>query len=459
MGYQLKSFEGVLSSDVVIIGAGPAGLSLAINLGKRNISTYLVDKKNRYKIGTKVCGDILSKNLTHKLWSVAGINKPSINHDELCERITSCVFHLKGLDPITVQYETYSIDRLKYGQRLLNSLIDYPWIKILPEHTFIDLIVKEKAIKGVIVKDKNNQTKRIKTKIVADCSGFNAVARKKIMPDISPFIPQHLSEEDIIIAHRQILKTQTSHNFQNKMFLSQIDNIPKGYFWIFSKGSHLLNVGIGGLKTNISSDQLKPTLESLKKEYLAHLSYECISSSGGNLSGRLPLYSLVAPGFMLCGDAGALVEPLSGAGHGNALISGLYAAIIIEEALLANDFSSETLWKYNRLIWHEFGKENAIGIGIFKLLDSIDANDFSDLFARKIINQEFIEQLFQYEISNVPIRTIIKLVFNKPVLCFYLTKMYFYIKKLQKMAINYPQKPQKFKRWYKKIRKLEKKTL
>ncbi|MHA1516773.1 MAG: FAD-dependent monooxygenase, partial [Candidatus Heimdallarchaeaceae archaeon] len=57
-----------IDTDVLIVGAGPAGVSLAINLGKRDISTIVIDQKPKRDVGYKPCGDALSPNSTKKLF-------------------------------------------------------------------------------------------------------------------------------------------------------------------------------------------------------------------------------------------------------------------------------------------------------------------------------------------------------------------------------------------------------
>ncbi|MFA4907656.1 MAG: hypothetical protein WC602_05290, partial [archaeon] len=62
-------------------------------------------------------------------------------------------------------------------------------------------------------------------------------------------------------------------------------------------------------------------------------------------------------GCILIGDAASLIDPLSGEGVGNAMISGRIAARIAIEAIKKNDFSEKFLSKYDKELWDEIGPE------------------------------------------------------------------------------------------------------
>lgn len=61
--------------------------------------------------------------------------------------------------------------------------------------------------------------------------------------------------------------------------------------------------------------------------------------------------------FLLVGDAAALIDPFTGEGIGNAMLSGMVAAQIAETAVVENDFSERKLIAYDievyRRLWPE----------------------------------------------------------------------------------------------------------
>jgi flavin-dependent dehydrogenase len=60
---------------------------------------------------------------------------------------------------------------------------------------------------------------------------------------------------------------------------------------------------------------------------------------------------------MLVGDAGHLIDPLSGEGIGNAIYSGFIAAEQAQKCLETNDFSAKTMEAYDVRVARVLGKE------------------------------------------------------------------------------------------------------
>ena len=66
---------------------------------------------------------------------------------------------------------------------------------------------------------------------------------------------------------------------------------------------------------------------------------------------------LSADNVLLVGDAAGLVDPFSGEGIGNAMLSGKLAAQSADEALTAGDTSAAALAKYDERLWKEIWNE------------------------------------------------------------------------------------------------------
>ncbi|MHA1815656.1 MAG: FAD-dependent monooxygenase, partial [Candidatus Heimdallarchaeaceae archaeon] len=340
-------------TDVLIVGAGPAGVSLAINLGKRNIPCILIDQKKRSDIGYKPCGDALSPNSTRKLFELSGIPQP--RGDEIGENLESV--HFKPLSDLElwIPFVSQTVHRLNYGQRLLDSLAEFPLVEFKPKHKVVDTIIKNKKIVGCIVRTEKGDKINIYAKIVADCSGVTGIVRRNIPNEICNKFPKKLSKKEIIVSFREIIETPKPHEFQKQMRIETHDELPPpGYFWIFSKGERLLNIGVGWLINESNKKfSVKKVLEELREKFFPDVTV--IDAAGDTIPGRLPLYSMVANGFITCGDAATLVNPISGEGHPQALISGYFAAEKIELAIRHENYSEEELWDYNVKIWNTYG--------------------------------------------------------------------------------------------------------
>ena len=62
-------------------------------------------------------------------------------------------------------------------------------------------------------------------------------------------------------------------------------------------------------------------------------------------------------GYMLLGDAAGLVDPFTGEGIGNGMVSGMHASKIASKAVELNNYKDDILEEYDTLLWNELGGE------------------------------------------------------------------------------------------------------
>ncbi|MDP6532860.1 MAG: NAD(P)/FAD-dependent oxidoreductase, partial [Candidatus Marinimicrobia bacterium] len=75
-------------------------------------------------------------------------------------------------------------------------------------------------------------------------------------------------------------------------------------------------------------------------------------------------------GFMLLGDAAGLVDPFTGEGIGNALVSGKIAVETAKKAKDQQSYGSSVLSEYDTRLWDEIGPELNVSYKLQKLARS-----------------------------------------------------------------------------------------
>jgi flavin-dependent dehydrogenase len=75
-------------------------------------------------------------------------------------------------------------------------------------------------------------------------------------------------------------------------------------------------------------------------------------------------------GFMLLGDAAGLIDPFTGEGIGNAMVSAKHAIITANKAIGENDLSENNLSEYDKNLWDEIGPELRVSTKLQKLARS-----------------------------------------------------------------------------------------
>ena len=122
----------------------------------------------------------------------------------------------------------------------------------------------------------------------------------------------------------------------------------------------------------------------------------------------LPVGSIQRPvlgdGFMLLGDAAGLIDPFTGEGIGNAMISAKHAVKTASLALEAKDFSQEFLKSYERELFAQISKTLKLNTKLHYLSSFPVLLDFTIKRAGR--NQEIASLLSKMSTHKLPMSKI-----------------------------------------------------
>ncbi|HEX7483218.1 MAG TPA: NAD(P)/FAD-dependent oxidoreductase [Candidatus Bathyarchaeia archaeon] len=355
--------------DVIVIGAGPAGTACAKKLAENGFSVKVYDK--RAEIGSpKRCGE--------------GLNEYSQNLiGKIPER---CIAKkIKG----TRMYAPngrYSDAVLPEGGFVLERKVFDKWLAEesvkagahVQANTFVSGLLKDS--KGCYVGVKGdffgNEFEE-KAKVVVCATGAKSPLRKQTLGVCSK-----INQISSCIQYEM-----TNIDIESDLIHIYLSNVlaPKGFVWVFPKGEHRANVGVGIIpQENKPGFYLSKFLElhpEINQGSILEVNGGCIPLGG-------MAKDMVANGFVLCGEAANHVNPIHGGGINEAIISGQMAADVIAESLHKNDVSKKALSKYNDVWWERRGsvlkKVEKFRETLYKLSDN-DLNDLLDTFNPKDI--------------------------------------------------------------------------
>ena len=231
----------------------------------------------------------------------------------------------------------------------------------------VDIKTYDKTDHGFRLTSKDGETV-VECKLLLDATGAN-----------SQFARHHagLTKDNAHHAGavRAYYKNVGGMNEDNFIELQFLKGLVPGYFWIFPLPNNEMNVGLG-----IRSDYIKKRRINLKKLMVEltethprlkerFKNAELISKITGF---PLPLGSkervISGDNFLLVGDSGHLVDPLTGEGIGNALYAGYIAAELAEKALADNDFSADYLKAYDVRVARVLGQEMKLSYRMQQML-------------------------------------------------------------------------------------------
>ena len=337
--------------DILISGAGPAGTACALTLKDSGLSVAVLEKESFPR--DKVCGDAVPTTARKVLQSLSPAYLEALESFPEKMKVGGCRVVAPNLDFCDVHFKLggYTSARMDFDAFMYDLAV---------KHAGVDFYLKE-AVTGAGRKDglmevQTSNNKTFRAKLLIACDGAHSILTKKLTD--TRMHPMHHSGA-VRAYYRNIAGTEPG-----LMEIHFLKDFLPGYFWIFPLQNQLANVGFGVL-TQTASDQkmnLRKSLENIVRHspVLKDRFQDAILE--GEIKGfGLPLGSRKVPlsgeRFMLAGDAASLIDPATGEGIGNAMLSGKLAALQAMKSFRENNFSATFMKSYDHAVYDKLWKD------------------------------------------------------------------------------------------------------
>jgi flavin-dependent dehydrogenase len=336
------------SPKIIVVGAGPAGASLAIRLAKENFEVCLIEREKFPR--QKLCGEFISPEcLAH--FRALGVLREMLAVGG--ETISETVFYEPNGKNVSVPSTWFdadsrgalSISRAEMDFRLLEKA-KASGVSVLEETAAIGLLFEKNKVCGVKVRTKGNELKEISADLIIDATGRANVLGKLAEKEISRKGAK---------AQRSKVKGQRSKLVGFKTHLENV-NLEKGrceiYFFRGGYGglsfiennlaNHCFLVKAAVVKEfNSDAEQIvenvifqnKRARETMK-DAKAVYDWLAVSVDGFGARDLNPARNLFA-----VGDAAAFIDPFTGSG----MLMALESAEILAETITENRFSNDAI--------------------------------------------------------------------------------------------------------------------
>jgi len=438
--------------DVVVVGAGTAGTITARFAAKKGLSVCLIDRKEKHQIGDKICGDAVG----NEIFDFLNINHPK--NEELSCYIKGAKIYSPNLKKcitlVDPKQAGYIINRLEFGQRLLNEALDAGVAQFLDNTMALDLLYTNDHVTGVKVRLKNGEKIDLKSKIVIDASGYNTPLRKKVKSSI---VEKEISKQDVILCYREIVKfspkdLQVKDSEYITIILDQ-EKAPGGYIWYFPKNESSVNIGLG-VFMDYGGKVKELYRQNIFNNFITTSKFEIISTGGGIAPVRRPIWSCADNGIMFVGDAACQVNPLHGGGIDPSMRAGLHAANTAIRAIEDEDHSLNKLWDYNYKVMTSFGAEFASLDLLRRVLQVLSNEDLNFGLERDLLSGEEILDISSTGGLNISLISMVTKAFkgiSRPNLLLNLNYLRIRMKEISNLYKNFPQNPDIFPGWKQKV--------
>lgn len=336
--------------DIVIAGAGPAGTACALTLKNQRFKIALIDAHDFPR--DKVCGDAIPHRAIHTLSQIAPELYRQLKNEPVVMPSLGCRIVAPSGKEIEISFslEGYISRRMDFDNLLLQHLLQSGTVDFYP-HEKIES-VKTSADRVEMI----TPSRTFISQLVIGCDGAHSEIRKNLLTQA--INPKHYC--GAVRGYFHGIKDLKEGMMEIHLF----KQLPYAYFWIFPLPGGWANAGLGMLTEKIALHKinLRHAMQLLISEHPAMAPrFKNVTRQDRITGFGLPLGSLHSKlsghRFMLCGDAASLIDPATGEGIGNAMLSGMLAAQQAMACFQKNDFSQKFLSRYDAEVYNRLGKE------------------------------------------------------------------------------------------------------
>lgn len=325
--------------DCIVVGAGPAGSMAAKTMAENGVTVLLLEKHPEMGVPLS-CAEAIS---------VTGLNR-LVDPDP--SWISSYIHQALLVSP---SQKTYLLHHPDAGFVLNRKLFDK---KMAEEASSFGACVKvnscvvgllngkQDGFDGVKVAE-DGQIKEYRAKVIIGADGVESwVARWAGMDSSLPL--------GRIESCAQYLLGEVDVETERLEFHLGQSLAPGGYAWVFPKSDNTANVGLA-ITPDRTTKKAKDFLDRFVQKRFSH--FKILESHMGGVPCFDRKMSLAKNNVLLVGDAGRLVDSLSGAGIANALLSGRIAGEEVSRLVKNGKSSPARLRKYEERFFKEKGRE------------------------------------------------------------------------------------------------------
>jgi len=398
--------------DCIVVGGGPGGSAAASYLAIQGKKVLLVEKGVWPR--DKICGDAVGgKSLSHV--SALGVKARLESTPHF--RVTGIVFSSPNGSEVTVPLPEEDVARLEAGYSLPRQQFD--WLlfdratelvienggSVMQGTTVTEVYSEGNKITGIQVGigGKRGEKMNFYAPWTIGAGGDRCPVARKIVKEMAG---QELIEKmHYCGGYREYWDgVKGCEGDSGNIEIHFVEGIIPGYFWLFPLGGGKVNVG-SGLVFGLM-DKKKKKLKALQADVIAnHPAFKERFADAKMIKGtgkgwQLPFGSprkgrknqprkAYASGALLIGDAASLVDPFSGEGVGNALVSGEIAARHVIENKGGQEYQDE--------LWNALGPELS---NSFKMQKMSQRKWLLNWFVKKASKKPVIQEMMTEMIAS-----------------------------------------------------------
>jgi menaquinone-9 beta-reductase len=335
--------------DAVVVGAGPGGATSAAVMADAGLKVLLLDKARFPR--DKICGDAISGKSVDVLHRLDVLDEVIASEQIVTWGITFAGPRgARAEIPFTSDFEREVPPGFVCARTVFDEIIvrraQRAGAELREETEVLGLLRDGEKVTGVRIRRRGREENVHAPMVIGADGAYSVVARELGIVQ--------MDTHHYCAGLRLYLDDVSGFNHHNFIEIHFLKEATPGYFWIFPMSDGRANVGVGMLSSVIRKRGIR--LRSVLDQLVSHPAFgdrfERSTRRGPIKGWGLPLGSkprkMYGDGWMLIGDAASLIDPFSGEGIGNAMVSGEFAARWTIAGHQAGNFSSGFTSGYER---------------------------------------------------------------------------------------------------------------
>ncbi len=339
--------------DTLVIGAGPAGSTVAALLAEQGLRVLLLEREKfpRYHIGESLlpftCYPLKRLGLLERMRKSEFVKKYSVQFVSSSGKASHPFYFSTRYAPEVAQ--TWQVLRSEFDLMLMENA-RAKGAMVLEETTVDGPIEEEGRTVGVRARSKAGKPLEFRAPMTVDCSGREAVAPTRLNWRIRE---PRLNKVAVWTYYRGALRDDGIDGGA-----TTVAYVPeKGWFWYIPQHRDMTSVGVVAEGKYLTRGGVREPEQIFKREIEQNAWIERHLACGEQ-TGQYYLTSefswrsryCAADGLLLAGDAFGFLDPVFSSGVMLALKSGSLAADAVTAAFQAQDFSAQRFGDYSRVM-------------------------------------------------------------------------------------------------------------
>jgi len=356
--------------DVIICGAGPAGLSTGISTLFHNKKAKVLILESRNEVGEEKCAEGLSENWFKHMKTFGKYLRSNLKSKCFDNRMSGTLLILPSGKRIIARDKNLNgwILNKDYLLKNLAAIFKKLGGNIELGINIVGPVMKNGMIYGV----ETHLGNLIRGKCVVDATGLPQSIWRKALD-----IKEPLDKDDIEVCFQYKVE---NCNIENPDLIQiYFGNIiaPGGYGWVFPKSNNRANVGLGCQGSRV--DNVLPYQERFWK--ILNLNGEIISKKGGTVSSFNLPETFVWSNLACVGESARFTNPVHGGGTGPGLFGGYILGNHLANAIKKKESIEDALIKYQDEIKEARGKDHEYHYRAKRLLQSLTDDEMEIVFS------------------------------------------------------------------------------